>query len=175
MKDSIILMASSRSDGNTRKVVDHLISVHPETDLVDLKTKSIGYYDYQHRNQEDDFIVVVEEMLQYNTIIFATPVYWYTMSAELKTFFDRMSDLIQVRKDLGRQLKGKSMMVLSCGSERTEIPSFQIPFELSANYLHMNFVAYLHTWISGTEIPEAVKIQLRSFAESIPSHQPKQK
>ena len=54
-------------------------------------------------------------MVQYEQIIFATPIYWYAMSAQLKTFFDRMTDLLTIHKPLGRQLrKGKKMFLIAC-------------------------------------------------------------
>ena len=50
---------------------------------------------------------------KYDTIIFATPVYWYSMSGILKVFIDRITDLLTIEKELGRKLRGKKMAVVS--------------------------------------------------------------
>ncbi len=44
---------------------------------------------------------------KYDVLIFATPVYWYSMSGIMKVFFDRITDLLTIKKDIGRKLKGK--------------------------------------------------------------------
>ena len=60
----------------------------------------------------------METIIQkYDTIIFATPVYWYSMSGTLKTFFDRLSDLLHYKKELGRQMRGKKMAMISNSGE----------------------------------------------------------
>ena len=115
--NGIIIIGSSRSDGNTRKIVDQMAHFNNSLDIVDLNDKNIGYYDYSHANEEDDYIPLVERVLNYDLIFFVTPVYWYSMSAIMKTFFDRITDLLTIRKDLGRKLRGKMMGSISCGSD----------------------------------------------------------
>ena len=142
----LIILGSSRSHGNTRKVIDRLIDLHP-CDYIDLNDWTFSYYDYEHRNREDDFIKIIDQLLLYDILIFASPIYWYSMSAVMKTFFDRISDLLKIRKDKGRQLRGKTMLVVSCNGDREDFPSFATPFELSADYLGMNYAGYYHTWL----------------------------
>ena len=61
------------------------------------------------------------------------------MSAQLKVFFDRLSDLLTIEKDLGRKLKGKSISVLSTGYNIELSTCFIQPFELTANYMQLEF------------------------------------
>ena len=103
----IILQGSSRSYGNTNKVVRFVLERLP-FELIDLKTKYIHQYDYEHKHESDDFLPLMRTIVEYDIILFATPVYWYAMSGTMKIFFDRFSDLLHYRKDLGRQLRGKS-------------------------------------------------------------------
>ena len=82
-------------------------------ELIDLNDFDISYYDYDHKNRQDDFLPLMKKLIErYKTLVFATPVYWYTMSAVMKTFFDRISDLLTIEKDLGRQLRGKNMVLI---------------------------------------------------------------
>lgn len=106
----VIIFGSSRSFGNTRKVVDDILD-SAGIELCDLNNFNISPFDYEHRNQSDDFIPLIEKLLAYDTCIIATPVYWYNMSTQHKIFFDRFSDLLKIRKDLGRKLRGKNCLL----------------------------------------------------------------
>ncbi|MCK7460221.1 flavodoxin family protein [Idiomarina aminovorans] len=135
MKIAVIL-GSSRSDGNTRYLADEFVE-QTNAAFFNLADYDISAYDYKHENKGDDFLLLIRELIEFDHLVFSSPVYWYSMSALLKTFFDRFSDLLTVEKELGRQLKGKSCSVLSTGFE-IELPvCFVQPFELTANYMHL--------------------------------------
>ena len=73
--EKVIVLGSSRSDGNTRKAIDKIIEGQ-SIPVVDLLTYDISQFDYQHKNQKDDFIPLIESLLEFELIVFATPVYW---------------------------------------------------------------------------------------------------
>ncbi len=156
---TLLILGSSRSNGNTRKVLDRLRNLHP-CDLIDLNDWEFSYYDYEHKNRDDDFVKIVDQLLSYDILVFASPVYWYSMSAVMKTFFDRISDLLKIRKEKGRQLRGKTMLVISCNGDAEDFPSFATPFQLSADYLGMQYAGYYHTWIDGGQISAETEHQL---------------
>ena len=166
---TVVIFGSSRSFGNTRKVLDKLVELKNDIDIIDLNAYNIGYFDYEFKNKDDDFIKVMEKVITYNTIIFATPIYWYTMSAQLKTFFDRISDLLfEGNKDIGRKLRGKQMGVISCGSDAEYIEGFEMPFKESANYLGMIYLGHLHTWLSeDSSLDSNASHNLRRFTEKL--------
>ena len=134
MNKSIAVIGSARRDGNTGKLVD-LISRELDIEVIDLNTKNISPFDYKHKNYDDDFFPTIKHLLKYDNIIFASPVYWYSMSAQMKTFFDRLSDLLTIEKDLGRAFKGKRCSVLASGVDMDAPDCFIRPFKLSAHYL----------------------------------------
>lgn len=136
-KNPIIIFGSSRSDGNTFKAIKTVIQDMP-IPIVDLRELNIAQYDYTYANAKDDFIPLAEKMVRYNPIILATPVYWYSMSASLKTFIDRWSDLLDTRKDIGRRLAGKDLYVISSYGE--SIPrGFEDAFSQTCEYLDMQY------------------------------------
>ena len=143
---SIVILGSSRSNGETRKAVDCVIDPDGSTPIIDLKTLNISAYDYGHNNQNDDYIPLMKKVVQYDTILLATPVYWYTMSATMKIFIDRLSDLLRIDKDTGRALKGKNLFVLATFS--TSIPEgFEYPFQQTCAYMEIKYLgcSLIHT------------------------------
>lgn len=163
MKKTVIIQGSSKSLGNTHKIISYL-NKDNAFDIIDLKTKNIGGFEYDFSNADDDFLPLMEEIIaKYDTIIFATPVYWYAMSGTLKHFFDRMSDLLHYKKNLGRQLRGKKMAMISNSGENDLKTGFTMPFIESANYLGMQYLGDIHTWFSGDEIAEEAKKRIDSF------------
>jgi len=143
---NLILLGSSRSIGNSYDISQALLQFI-EADVVDLKTLDIKPFDYDFGNQSDDFLPLMRKIsTDYSLIIFISPVYWYSMSGIMKQFFDRISDCLIIEKELGRTLRGKSMAVVACGSDSTYLPHFFKPFEESAAYLGMKYLAGIHTW-----------------------------
>ena len=163
---TIIVQGSSRNDGNTNKVVQILRSFL-ECDLINLSECNIHQYDYENRHGNDDFLLTMQKIVQYDLVIFVTPVYWYSMSGTMKTFFDRITDCLKTEKEAGRKLRGKNMAAISCGSESVETEGFFIPFEKSAEYLGMNYFGHLHTWIEKND-PSASVIELvKAFSKEL--------
>ena len=140
----VIIVGSSRSNGNTSKIVSK-VSTQINADVIDLRDYTISYYDYENKNIEDDFLPLMKSIIEkYDILIFATPVYWYSMSGIMKVFFDRFSDLIRIEKDLGRKLRGKNMYVISNSDDDTLDYDFYLPFRLSANYLGITYLGEKH-------------------------------
>jgi len=163
MNKTIIIQGSSRPDGDTNTIVKYM-ALKGKYDVIDLYSKNIGHYNYEYKNANDDFIDTITNIIEnYDSIIFATPVYWYTMSGHMKVFFDRISDLIRIHKDLGRQLRGKNMAMISVSNSNDIVNEFNIPFVESANYLGMNYLGDIHTWVDDDNISEEVKKAIESF------------
>ncbi|WP_242203634.1 flavodoxin family protein [Aestuariivivens insulae] len=167
MSKTVIIQGSSRSHGDTGKVVNYIASEN-DFDIIDLSTKTIGHFDYEYKNQNDDFMGLITDIIEtYDTIIFATPVYWYSMSGTLKVFFDRMSDLLKIHKDLGIKLRGKNMAMLSCSNSDDLKKGFNMPFYETANYLGMNYLGDTHTFIDKDTINQDIKQRITAFIKAI--------
>ena len=163
MSKTLIVLGSSRSNGETRQMVDYLLS-KTDWELLDLKPLQISHYDYEHKNRNDDFSkIVIPKLLDADRIIVATPVYWYSMSGIMKVFFDRLTDLITISKSQGRKLRGKSIGVISCASEDIIKDGFYMPFEESADYLGLAYLGNVHGWIENDELPKIVQKRLDDF------------
>ena len=166
MKKGVIILGSSNSKGDTFTVCNYL-TTKTNFPILDLLELNIGYFDYQFRNKEDDFIPIIKEIVHsYELLVFATPVYWYTMSGTMKVFYDRLSDCLKTEKELGRKLRGKDIAVISCGYDQELKKGFHMPFVETAKYLGMNYIGDVHTWIHGSLSHEVMCI-LDDFIEKV--------
>ena len=100
MKHILILSASGRKGGNSDLLCDQFAKGAREAghqvEKVRLAEKKIGFctgcYACQKLHkcvQNDDANELVEKMLAADSIVLATPVYFYSMNAQLKALIDR--------------------------------------------------------------------------------------
>jgi NAD(P)H-dependent FMN reductase len=166
-----VLLASSRQDSNTRRLVARAFPLGVES-LEDIAALKVGFYSYTFENESDDFFPLINRMLVQSTWFIATPVYWYTMSAQTKVFLDRLTDLLEIHKAEGRLLRGKSLAVLACGTEPALPPSFDEPFRLTCGYLGMRFRGSHYTQFSSTNVPMALTgCDAQAFVRSVVAHE----
>lgn len=143
-QSTIILLASARKKSDTLEVVEKIFPAK-NIPCIDLLDEKISPYNYAHEYPEGDtFYSLVQRCIEYENIIFATPVYWYSMSGISKIFFDRLTDIVTVEKSLGRKLAGKKMALIAVGTD-SEIPTgFEIPFLSTAGYFNMHFLGSIY-------------------------------
>jgi multimeric flavodoxin WrbA len=141
----LALFASSRRHGNTGQLMDRVAS-ELGIEVVDLATKDISAFDYEHRNRQDEFESLIDHVLKFRRIIFASPVYWYSVSPPMKVFLDRISDLLELPDLLakGRRLRGKEVYVLCTSIEEQASPSFVDAWRETCDYLGMHYSGLLH-------------------------------
>ena len=161
---SVIIQGSSNLQGNTNLVVNQL-KASISADVVHLRDQNILPFDYEFKNQADDFNALMHQLLDdYDSIIFATPVYWYTMSGLMKNCLDRFTDGLLYDKALSKKFEGKIMAALACGSSKEPIEGYFIPFQKSAVYLKMNYLGDVHLWVEAGQLSQQATLRLNSFA-----------
>lgn len=136
----LIILGSARKNSDTQKLIE-LVFDDKEYNLIDLLDYSITHYNYGEEYPEtDEFLTIIEQMLQHKVIVFATPVYWYSMSGYMKVLFDRLTDIVSSQKHLGRKLKGKRIALLAVSNSDALPQGFEVPFSDTANYLDMEYL-----------------------------------
>ena len=152
----VLIVGSARKDGGTASLANQIM-LQTNWDVIDLNDYKIGHFDYEYSNKNDDYLKLMRRIIEnYQILIFATPVYWYSMSGIMKVFFDRMTDLLTIEKDLGRKLRGKKIAVISNSTGSNLGESFWLPFSETAKYLGMEYIGNAHT-ISGEDYEKEVK------------------
>jgi multimeric flavodoxin WrbA len=142
---TIALFASSRRHGNTGRLMDQ-VAEHLKLPVIDLGQLRISAFDYEHRNRQDEFEPLMQQVLAHEQIIFASPVYWYAVSPPMKIFLDRISDLLDVPELLeqGRRLRGKLAYVLCTSIEEQPTSAFMDAWRETFAYLGMHYGGLLH-------------------------------
>ena len=85
-------------------------------------------------------------MIGANIIIMATPLYFFSASAQIKCVFDRMFSLYKWDNDAGTMktiLKGKTFGVLASAYEDIGLDALEKPFKLTADYSAMKYASLL--------------------------------
>lgn len=135
----LVINGSARSNNNTDKLVQNLLGTDIKS--IQLCQSKIAHYDYEgNYDHDDEFNDIVNQMIAANTILLATPVYWYTMSGHMKVFLDRWTDLVTIHKEKGRALKGKRLAVIAQSTSDTLPKGFVIPIKLTAEYMNMKYI-----------------------------------
>lgn len=101
-KKVIIISSSPRKGGNSDLLCDEFAKgatkTGNEVEKVYIKDMNLNYccgcgfciVNRGQCSQKDDMESVKDKLIAADTIVFATPVYFYTMSGQMKTFIDRL-------------------------------------------------------------------------------------
>ncbi len=138
-KNPLVIIGSARRQSDTGSFVEFTFDTI-NYKAINLLDYTISPYDYDNKySDQDAFLKIIDEILNHNTIVFATPVYWYSMSGNMKVFFDRLTDLVTTKKQIGRQLKGKSVFLIAVGTDEKIPEGFEVPFKLTSDYFEMKY------------------------------------
>jgi multimeric flavodoxin WrbA len=173
MPDALALFASSRRNGNTGQLMDR-IARELDIEVIDLATKKISAYDYEHRNRSDDFEPLMKRVLECDQLILASPVYWYGVSPPMKVFLDRITDFLDLPDLLadGRRLRGKQAWVV-CTSIYPQVPpSFLGALVDTFDYLGITYAGIAHADCSEGYVPAIHDAEAIAFAERIRNAKP---
>ncbi len=97
---STSLRAKSNSDILTKKLIEGAKASGHDVEHISLKGKSIGFcigclacQNTQKCVIKDDAVEIAEKVKNADTLVFATPIYYYEMSGQMKTLLDRLNPL----------------------------------------------------------------------------------
>jgi multimeric flavodoxin WrbA len=165
MPKTIALFSSSRRNGNTGRLMDR-IALELDVEVVDLSSLRISPYDYDHSNRDDDFEPLMEHVLAHEQIIFASPIYWYSVSPAMKTFLDRISDFLELPAllPMGRRLRGKTAFIVCTSICDEPSPMFMGAFRETLDYLGIRFGKAVHVNCTDGYSPAVHDAEALAFA-----------
>jgi multimeric flavodoxin WrbA len=144
----LVILGSSRKNSDTLAAVKKLCPFK-EYELIELYDYKIEHYDYDAAKMcQDDFIPIAKKLTKAEILIFATPVYWYSMSGQMKVFLDRLTELLYEYKPLGKALKGKKTYLIASGGRPDFPEGFEVPFKLTSEYFDMEYVGSFYQYVN---------------------------
>jgi multimeric flavodoxin WrbA len=110
---TLVLKASPKRQGNTSSLADRVIAGLTDAGHPDITTFHLNELDirpcqacdrclkppYAGCVLDDDFSTIYPILRDANLIVFATPVYWWHLCAQMKTFIDRMHTTLTFDRD----------------------------------------------------------------------------
>lgn len=91
---------------------------------------------------DDGMKPVLQKIAQADVIVMATPLYFFSMSAQIKAVLDRMFSLYKWDNAAGTMrtvLTGKKLILLASAYEDAGLDALEAPFKLTAEYSGMDF------------------------------------
>jgi multimeric flavodoxin WrbA len=160
-KKILIISGSPNKNGNTQILINEFVKGAREkgseievVHAASLKYKSNGCTSCRacQRSKEyecainDEAKPVLKRMADVDVIVMATPLYFFSASAQLKLIFDRMFSLYKWDDAAGTMetpLKGKTFVLIGSAYEDLGLDALEAPFKITADYTGMPFKSLL--------------------------------
>ena len=141
----VVITGSPRRDGNTFAMTDAFVKAAEARGnsviRFDAAFMNIGgchacmtcYKSGKACSFDDDFNKIAPAILEADAVVYAMPVYWYSIPAQIKGVIDRIFSLVVGGKDVA----GKKCGLITCCEEHdaTVMDGVRIPVERSAALL----------------------------------------
>ena len=138
MKNILVLNASPRVNGNTRKLSEAFITRYIQRGF-DVKKFNIPDMNIEQCNDcgkcfqdkpciiEDDFNEIADSIVKADVIVFSLPVYFYSIPGKFKMFMDRLICF----QDGNKNISNKLFAIISCceDKEMTNFDGVRLPIE----------------------------------------------
>ena len=149
-KKIVVITGSPRKNGNSFAMVDAFIQA------AKAKGHTVTRFDAADKNLagchacetcfktgkacsfDDDFNTIAPAILEADAVVFATPVYWYSIPSQIKAVIDKLYSLVVGGKDYA----GKECALIACCEEEdmTVLDGVRVPMERTAALLKWNMV-----------------------------------
>ena len=149
-KKIVVITGSPRKDGNSFAMTDAFVKAaeakgHTVTRF-DAAMKNVGgcracetcFKTGKACSFDDDFNTIAPAILDADAVVFTTPVYWYSIPAQIKGVIDRLYSFCVAGKDFA----GKECAMIVCCEEEdmSVMDGVRVPLERSAALLKWNMV-----------------------------------
>jgi multimeric flavodoxin WrbA len=147
-RNILILKGSPREKGNSSVLANHVAAGARQSDaqvesifLQNLSIRPCDGCDFCVETGacviKDDMQPIYPKLLAADALVFASPIYWFTYSAQLKTCIDRMYAVWNFKKDI---FKGKPIgILLSYGDD-----DLQSSGGINARFLQADIAGIVH-------------------------------
>ena len=160
-KKIVVITGSPRKNGNSFKMTEAFIrkaeALGHTVTRFDAAFKKLGgchacetcYSKGRPCTFDDDFNTIAPAILEADVVVFSTPVYWYSIPAQIKCVLDKLFSLVVG----GKEFAGKEYGVITCceESDMSVMDGVRVPLKRSADLLKWSLVGEV-------AIPSVLKI-----------------
>lgn len=149
-KKIVVLTGSPRKNGNSFAMTDAFIQAAEakghtvtrfDTAFLELGICHACETCYKTGNAcsfNESFNPIADAVLEADAVVFTTPVYWYTIPAQLKAAIDKLFSLVVGGKDIAGK---ECAMIVCCEEAEPEImDGVRVPLERTANLIKWKMV-----------------------------------
>ncbi|WP_156290119.1 flavodoxin family protein [Oceanobacillus salinisoli] len=147
-----VIHGSTRVNGNTEYLTYQAVPKEKGTHIylrdyfiqpiIDERHTENGF-----REVHDDHKKLINKMMEHDTIVFSTPIYWYSMSGPMKIFIDRWSQILRDEEypHFREELKKKKVYVIAVGGDNPTIKGLPLieQFNYICQFYGMSFEGYV--------------------------------
>ncbi len=149
-KKIVVITGSPRKNGNSLAMTEAFINAaeakgHTVTRF-DAAMKNVGgcracetcFKTGKACSFDDDFNTIAPAILEADAVVFTTPVYWYSIPAQIKGVIDKLFSFVVGGKDIA----GKECAVIACCEEddMSVLDGVRVPLERSAALIKWKMV-----------------------------------
>lgn len=175
-----VIYGGTRENGNTEMLTEHAVK-GLEAETIFLSNYEIKpVIDGRHTekgfgNVQDDYNQLIDRILLHDTLIFATPIYWYSMSGTMKNFIDRWSQTLRDSEYVSfkTQMAEKSAYIIAVGGDQPYIKGLPLiqQFQYIFDFMGISFKGYIlgegnkpgditqdkRAWLAAEQLRESLK------------------
>ena len=149
-KKVVVITGSPRKNGNSAAMAEAFIKAAEEkghtVTRFDAAMMNVGgchacetcFKSGKACSFDDDFITIAPHILEADDIVFAMPVYWYSIPGQIKNVIDKIYSFCVAGKDVA----GKGCGLIACCEEEdmTVLDGVRMPLERSAALLKWHMI-----------------------------------
>ncbi len=151
MKKVLVLYGSSREGGNTEALTEVVVDGIASTKIHFRQKRILPIDDRRHTADgfqpvDDDYDAIVQDVLNHDILLFATPIYWYGMSGIMKDFVDRWSQSLRDKRYRFKEELGKKQAyVIMTGGDQPRLKGLPLvqQFKYIFDFVSLPFAGYI--------------------------------
>ncbi|MGN7311027.1 flavodoxin family protein [Alkalicoccobacillus gibsonii] len=148
-----VIYGSTRANGNTERLAEEVVKELPNVtriNLLDYQFKDIT--DQRHDAKgfspvEDEYNKIIDQMLECDVLLFASPIYWYGMTSMMKRFVDRWSQTVRDERypKFKEQMSKKDAYIIAVGGDHPREKAMPLvqQFIYTCGFIGLNYKGFL--------------------------------
>ncbi|WP_221565809.1 flavodoxin family protein [Alkalihalobacillus sp. TS-13] len=148
-----VIYGSTRELGNTEFLTEEVVKRLPDVTKIDLKRYQFkDIIDQRHEKNgfspvKDEYDQIIDQIIDCEVLIFATPIYWYGMTSVMKRFIDRWSQTVRDEKypNFKEKMSQKQAYIIAVGGDNPRVKGVPLvqQFMYICQFIGLDYKGYV--------------------------------